>query len=72
MENFKFLLLMIKKRPLRFILTTLQIALGVLAAALIFNIHFGLTDMINNTASQTSEEFLQVSIFEEEKMEKSV
>ncbi len=69
MENFKFLLLMIKKRPLRFILTTLQIALGVLAAALIFNIHFGLTDMINNTASQTSEEFLQVSIFEEEKME---
>ncbi|HHY19027.1 MAG TPA: ABC transporter permease [Firmicutes bacterium] len=66
MENLKLFFRRAQKKPLRFFLTILQISLGVLAAALIFNMHFGLVNMTDEAAQSLGEEYFSVEIYEEQ------
>lgn len=65
MEKLNFIFRTIKQKPLRFLLTALQISLGVLAATLIFNIYFGFNKLTQRSAQSLGKELLKVEIYSE-------
>ncbi len=65
MEKLNFIFRTVKQKPLRYLLTALQISLGVLAATLIFNIYFGFNKLTQESAQSLGKEFFKVEIYSE-------
>lgn len=62
LETLKFTLLIIKKRPLRSLLTILQMALGVWIAAIVLSLNFQTTSTVNQVQEAFGDSLAKVSI----------